>query len=61
VEAHGGRIWGENNSNGKGATFGFVIPIKSTVDYAQLIENHVTGLNTNSELFALAKKAFDGE
>ena len=27
VEAHGGRIWGENNSNGKGATFSFSLPI----------------------------------
>jgi two-component system, OmpR family, sensor histidine kinase VicK len=27
VEAHGGRIWAENNSNGKGATFSFSLPI----------------------------------
>ena len=28
IEAHGGRIWAENNSNGeKGATFSFAIPI----------------------------------
>jgi signal transduction histidine kinase len=27
VEAHGGRIWAENNSNGKGATFSFSIPL----------------------------------
>ena len=26
VEAHGGRIWAENNADGKGATFSFVIP-----------------------------------
>ena len=26
VEAHGGRIWAENNDDGKGATFSFVIP-----------------------------------
>jgi signal transduction histidine kinase len=26
VEAHGGRIWAENNANGKGATFSFIIP-----------------------------------
>jgi signal transduction histidine kinase len=26
VEAHDGRIWAENNSNGKGATFAFVLP-----------------------------------
>jgi two-component system, OmpR family, sensor histidine kinase VicK len=28
VEAHGGRIWAENNSDGKGAIFSFAVPIK---------------------------------
>ena len=27
VEAHGGKIWAANNSNGKGATFRFTLPI----------------------------------
>jgi signal transduction histidine kinase len=27
VEAHGGKIWAENNSDGKGATFAFILPI----------------------------------
>src|SRR5581483_3709837 len=27
IEAHGGRIWAENNKDGKGATFAFSIPI----------------------------------
>jgi signal transduction histidine kinase len=27
VQAHGGRIWAENNADGKGATFSFSIPI----------------------------------
>ena len=27
IEAHGGRIWAQNNSNGKGATFSFTLPI----------------------------------
>lgn len=27
VEAHGGRIWAENNSAGKGATFSFTLPL----------------------------------
>jgi len=26
VEAHGGKIWGENNTDGKGATFAFTLP-----------------------------------
>ena len=27
VEAHGGRMWAENNSDGKGATFIFTLPL----------------------------------
>ncbi|HYZ50449.1 MAG TPA: HAMP domain-containing sensor histidine kinase, partial [Nitrososphaeraceae archaeon] len=27
VEAHGGKIWAENNTNGKGATFSFSLPL----------------------------------
>jgi signal transduction histidine kinase len=27
VEAHGGRIWAQNNKDGKGATFSFTIPV----------------------------------
>jgi signal transduction histidine kinase len=27
VEAHGGRIWAENNADGKGATFAFSLPV----------------------------------
>jgi two-component system sensor histidine kinase VicK len=29
IEAHGGRIWGENNKEGLGATFGFMLPLSS--------------------------------
>jgi signal transduction histidine kinase len=29
VEAHGGKMWGENNKDGKGATFTFTIPLVS--------------------------------
>ena len=27
VEAHGGKIWDENNSDGKGETFTFTLPL----------------------------------
>lgn len=30
IEAHGGKIWAENNADGKGATFSFSIPAKTT-------------------------------
>lgn len=30
VEAHGGRIWAKNNDDGKGATFGFGLPLYRT-------------------------------
>lgn len=29
VQAHGGKIWGENNGNGKGANFVFTLPFKN--------------------------------
>jgi signal transduction histidine kinase len=32
IEAHSGRIWAENNSDGKGATFSFSLPAMSNVD-----------------------------
>jgi signal transduction histidine kinase len=31
VEAHGGRIWAENNKDGKGATFSFSLPLAPSV------------------------------
>ena len=30
IEAHGGRIWAENNKDGKGATFAFTLPLLSS-------------------------------
>ena len=29
VETHGGRMWAENNPDGRGATFSFYLPITS--------------------------------
>jgi signal transduction histidine kinase len=30
VDAHGGRVWAENNADGKGATFAFTLPLAKT-------------------------------
>jgi two-component system sensor histidine kinase VicK len=30
IEAHGGRMWAENNPDGKGATFSFSLPLTQT-------------------------------
>jgi two-component system, OmpR family, sensor histidine kinase VicK len=29
VDAHGGKIWGENNKDGQGGTFTFMLPLAS--------------------------------
>jgi signal transduction histidine kinase len=31
IEAHGGRIWAENNKDGKGATFSFTLPLGNAI------------------------------
>ena len=31
IESHGGRIWAKNNTDGKGATFTFSLPINKKV------------------------------
>jgi two-component system, OmpR family, sensor histidine kinase VicK len=35
IEAHGGEIWGSNNTNGKGATFGFSLPLNNSLKNAE--------------------------
>jgi two-component system, OmpR family, sensor histidine kinase VicK len=32
VESHGGRIWAENNSDGRGSTFTFRLPLANNSD-----------------------------
>jgi signal transduction histidine kinase len=47
VEAHGGRIWGENNSNGKGATFGFTLPVTPVEENESSSNNDFNSSNIN--------------
>ena len=35
IEAHGGKIWAENNADGKGATFSFSLPINNKIWYVK--------------------------
>jgi signal transduction histidine kinase len=39
VEAHGGRIWAENNSDGPGATFQFELPVSARAPANPLQQN----------------------
>jgi signal transduction histidine kinase len=59
IEAHGGRIWGKNNSDGKGATFGFVMPTILKDIGMQTIANQIVDGNKNPVLSTLAKEAFE--
>jgi len=62
IETHGGRIWGVNNPDGKGATFGFVIQINPKTKVAVVEELERTTINsTNADLLAMAKEAFERE
>jgi signal transduction histidine kinase len=42
VEAHGGRIWAENNKDGKGATFSFSLPIVDKTDSVKIAHSEYT-------------------
>lgn len=45
IEAHGGKIWAKNNSNGRGATFGFSLP---TLTYNNTNKGMINEKNNNS-------------
>jgi two-component system sensor histidine kinase VicK len=40
IEAHGGRIWAENNKDGKGASFYFSLPLIKNPEQQSLEKNH---------------------
>jgi signal transduction histidine kinase len=48
VEAHGGRIWAQNNTDGKGATFSFTLP--SISKQQQQLGMASTTLNETNQL-----------
>jgi signal transduction histidine kinase len=45
IEAHGGKIWAENNKDGRGATFSFILPVAASVttSTAATRENEANG------------------
>lgn len=46
VGAHGGRIWAENNTDVRGATFGFSLPIQQLNGrdrYSQILKRNIFG------------------
>jgi signal transduction histidine kinase len=45
VEAHGGNMWAENNSDGKGATFAFALPVVKKIDLKNGVDNAASDLN----------------
>jgi signal transduction histidine kinase len=44
IEAHGGRIWAENNKNGKGAIFSFTLPLANNNDESYTNKNNSSHL-----------------
>jgi signal transduction histidine kinase len=54
IQAHGGKMWAENNANGKGATFAFWLPLEKEHEEGPLIDmagnNMAAANNTLSEL-----------
>ncbi|MFL6329996.1 MAG: sensor histidine kinase, partial [Nitrososphaeraceae archaeon] len=44
VEAHGGKIWAENNKEGKGATFSFSLHLADNNDKSYSDENKSSSL-----------------
>jgi signal transduction histidine kinase len=61
IEAHSGRIWGENNGDGKGARFAFTVPVSTNQDAPKKKESRLTNSLSNEDLIAMAKKAFGEE
>jgi len=43
VEAHGGRMWAQNNSDGQGATFTFTLPLNNNIKTDQQQPNNDNG------------------
>ena len=56
IEAHGGKIWGQNNNDGAGATFGFSLPLKAGVTaeashIGQIVDRDPSIMNISTTAF----------
>jgi signal transduction histidine kinase len=58
IEAHGGRIWAENNKDGRGATFYFSLPlvISRRVSMPQVKKNDTNNIRTDSNVYLNGQK-----
>jgi signal transduction histidine kinase len=60
VEAHGGKIWGENNPKGKGAVFVFTLPrVNDRKVVAECLSAH--GLKADRQHRSIRNKQYDGD
>jgi signal transduction histidine kinase len=60
VEAHAGRIWAENNADGKGATFHFTLPIIRSLSYkANGKKKRILIVDDEPDVNTVLKKVFE--
>ncbi|MGI8831817.1 MAG: ATP-binding protein, partial [Nitrososphaeraceae archaeon] len=56
IEAHGGKIWAENNSDEIGATFSFTIPVVIQQDHSESMVINTVSTTMNKDIEEVRKK-----